>query len=126
LRDLRMGSDIDALQRTRAMLPLAAKAPVAALLGELTRYFGQRAGGRAQASPAPALACIDQAIAAMLPLPSDTSAERLAVAALVGLRRNLFADAPPALTDWPGTAHRAAPASPSSPASPASPTEAFA
>jgi len=131
LRDLRMGSDIDALQRTRAMLPLAAKAPVAALLGELTRYFGQRAGGRMQASPVPAsaLACIDQAIAAMLPLPGDTGAERLAVAALVGLRRNLFPDAPPALTDWPGAARSVAPSAvptPAIPPSPASPTEAFA
>ena len=109
LRDLRMGSDIVALQRTREMLPLAAKVPVAALLNEVARHFDRRASGRAEAGPAAALAHIDQAIAGLLPLPGDTRAERFAVAALVGLRRNLFVDAPPALAAWPGSGESAAP-----------------
>ena len=93
LRDLRMGADIDALQRVRAQLPLAS-APV--LLGGIARFFRQRGGGRMAARPAGLLSQIDAALAAVLDargaMPPDA---RSAVTALVGLRRNLFPEAPP-------------------------------
>jgi uncharacterized membrane protein YccC len=93
LRDLRMGADIDALQRVRAQLPLAS---ASALLGDIARFFRQRAGGRVAARPASLLARIDEALASMLGAASTSSADaRSAVTALVGLRRNLFPEAPP-------------------------------
>ena len=93
LRDLRMGADIDALQRVRAQLPLAS---ASALLGDIARFFRQRAGGRVAARPASLLARIDEALASMLGTAGASSADaRSAVTALVGLRRNLFPEAPP-------------------------------
>jgi len=97
LRDLRMGLDIAALQRTRHALPPTAMAPVAALIANVADYFDRRAAGRADADAAGALADLDLALAALLPLPSGSADERVAVAALVGLRRNLFAHVQPAL-----------------------------
>ena len=96
LRDLRMGADIAVLQRVRAQLPLATSA---ALLGGISRFFRQRAEGRMNPRPPGLLPQIDEALDAVLGArdTASSAASRSAVTALVGLRRNLFPDAPPAL-----------------------------
>jgi len=98
LRDLRMGADIAVLQRVRGQLPLATSA---ALLGGISRFFRQRAEGRMNPRPPGLLPQIDEALGAVLDArdtaSSSSSASRSAVTALVGLRRNLFPDAPPSL-----------------------------
>jgi len=93
LRDLRMGADIAVLQRVRAQLPLATSA---ALLGGISRFFRQRGEGRMTPRPPGLLPQIDEALTAMLAARDFRSspASRSAVTALVGLRRNLFPDAP--------------------------------
>ncbi|QNK71171.1 FUSC family protein [Variovorax sp. PAMC26660] len=96
LRDLRMGADIAVLQRVRGQLPLATSA---ALLGGISRFFRQRGEGRMNPRPADLLPQIDEALSAVLATrdASTTAPSRAAVTALVGLRRNLFPDAPPML-----------------------------
>ncbi|MDP9912197.1 putative membrane protein YccC [Variovorax boronicumulans] len=94
LRDLRMGADIAVLQRVRAQLPMATSA---ALLGGIARFFRQRGEGRMAPRPAALLPQIDEALAAVLAARDSSTASRAAVTALVGLRRNLFPDAPPSL-----------------------------
>ncbi|MDH6167654.1 putative membrane protein YccC [Variovorax boronicumulans] len=94
LRDLRMGADIAVLQRVRAQLPLATSA---ALLGGISRFFRQRGEGRMTPRPQGLLPQIDEALNAALAARDTSSASRSAVTALVGLRRNLFPDAPPTL-----------------------------
>jgi len=94
LRDLRMGADIAVLQRVRAQLPLAT---AGALLGGIARFFRQRGEGRMTPRPAALLPQIDEALTAVLAARDTSTASRAAVTALVGLRRNLFPDAPPSL-----------------------------
>ena len=98
LRDLRMGADIAVLQRVRAQLPLAHSA---ALLGGISRFFRQRGEGRMTPRPQGLLPQIDDALNAVLAARDTSSASRAAVTALVGLRRNLFPDAPPSLAAVP-------------------------
>jgi uncharacterized membrane protein YccC len=93
LRDLRMGADIAVLQRVRTQLPLATSA---ALLGGISRFFRQRGEGRM--APRPQACCRRSTRrSAVLAARDTSSASRSAVTALVGLRRNLFPDAPPTL-----------------------------
>ncbi|MES2248991.1 MAG: FUSC family protein [Pseudomonadota bacterium] len=94
LRDLRMGADIAVLQRVRAQLPMATSA---ALLGGIARFFRQRGEGRMAPRPTALLSQIDEALTAVLAARDTSTASRAAVTALVGLRRNLFPDAPPSL-----------------------------
>ncbi|SFO94920.1 Uncharacterized membrane protein YccC [Variovorax sp. OK605] len=100
LRDLRMGADIAVLQRVRAQLPMATSA---ALLGGISRFFRQRGEGRMNPRPPGLLTQIDEALGALLAErnASSSAASRAAVTALVGLRRNLFPDAPPMLASAP-------------------------
>lgn len=95
LRDLRVGTDIAALQRARGVLPAE---PLDALMRQLHRFFIDRAEGGAPGVPPAALPCLDRLLAELLrarPVPAGE--RRRALAALVGLRRNLFPDAP---ADW--------------------------
>lgn len=105
LQDLRMGADIVTLQRTRAHLPAAAAAQV---LADIAAFFRGRAGGQGEGARPPALlARIDAALSGALGAlgAPDASPEwRSAVTALVGLRRNLFPEAPAALTVSQGVA----------------------
>jgi uncharacterized membrane protein YccC len=89
LRELRMGADIASLQRHRARLP---EEPVNRLLRELALVFRAQVAG-APPRHAPLLPHIDGLLLDAL----MADAERPAVAALVGLRRNLFPAAPSAL-----------------------------
>ena len=87
LRDLRVGSDIVTLQQSRAHLPAAATTE---LLSGIAGFFGAR--GRRPDTPVPAalLPTIDSALHATLAAPRNAPEWRAAIAALVGLRRNLF------------------------------------
>jgi uncharacterized membrane protein YccC len=111
LRDLRMGADIAVLQRVRAQLPMATSA---ALLGGIASFFRQRGEGRMNPRPPGLLSQIDEALNAVLAVRDNAAsssssssssaaspASRAAVTALVGLRRNLFPDAPPVLAGAP-------------------------
>lgn len=98
LQDLRMGADIVALQRMRLDLPAAPSGAVSALLAAVAGFFRARASGAASPSPE-VLARIDTALSAALAQAAGQSLpdRRTAVAALVGLRRNLFPSAPAVL-----------------------------
>jgi uncharacterized membrane protein YccC len=108
LRDLRMGADIVVLQRVRAQLPMAT---AAALLDGIARFFRQRGEGRMNPRPPGLLPQIDEALNAVLEArgnagaasssSSASPASRAAITALVGLRRNLFPEAPPMLARAP-------------------------
>jgi len=100
--DLRLGADIVTLQRTRAHLPAAA---IAQLLADIAAFFGRRAGGQGELSRPPGLLVdIDAALAGALAAPDASHEWRSAVTALVGLRRNLFPEAPVILTVSQGVA----------------------
>lgn len=108
LRDLRIGADIVTLQRVRGALPPTA---ITSLLRGLTRLFRDRVRTPSAPNPALVLGQLDEALAATLGppntlqgAPATASAgarttvpidQRSAIAALVGLRRNLFPDASP-------------------------------
>ncbi|WP_326537805.1 FUSC family protein [Pseudorhodoferax sp.] len=99
LRDLRVGNDIVTLQQARAHLPISATAATAQLLGGIASFFGARSRGPAAPAPAALLPALDHTLQATLAAPHPASHPapewRAAVAALVGLRRNLFPRAEP-------------------------------
>ncbi|QHI98334.1 FUSC family protein [Xylophilus rhododendri] len=103
LRDLRVGDDIAQLQQLRTRLP---QAGLGGLLAGIAEVFRDRIAGRAEATSneverSPGLLReLDRMLASALqqmPRPDH----RRAVAALVGLRRNLFPEAPAALAAAP-------------------------
>lgn len=89
LRELRLGADIVALQRHRGRLP---GEPVSRLFKQLVLVFRAQVAG-APLRHASLLPHIDRLLLDAL----MADAERPAIAALVGLRRNLFPTAPLAL-----------------------------
>ena len=111
LRDLRIGADLVALQSVRGQLPVMAQRPLGPLLSALGDWLRARIDGRPgafdgldglDAPPASLLERLDAALAGLLEayagagdLPPEAHP---AAGALMGLRRNLFPDAPvPAL-----------------------------
>lgn len=108
LRDLRIGADLVALQSVRGQLPALAQRPLGPLLSALGDWLRARIDGRPgaldefDAPPASLLERLDAALAGLLEayagagdLPSEAHP---AAGALLGLRRDLFPDAPvPAL-----------------------------
>lgn len=93
MRDLRLGVDVVAMQRARGDLPPGLGAR---LMHELEHLFRERTASKASANPASLLKRIDEALQAALDVPGDASRKgRSAISALVGLRRNLYPDAPP-------------------------------
>ena len=96
LRDLRVGADIVALQRSRTEWP---DASVGRVLGGVGQFFQRRSAGRAATLSSALLADIDASLAGTLLPP--TPATRAVVSALVGLRRNLYPDAPIPLSGVP-------------------------
>ncbi|HVR50095.1 MAG TPA: FUSC family protein [Pseudorhodoferax sp.] len=95
LRDLRVGSDIVTLQQARGHLPAAA---TAALLRGIAGFFGTRSHQGAAAAPDALLPTLDGTLRATLAAPRAAPQWQAAVAALVGLRRNLFPHASPLAT----------------------------
>jgi hypothetical protein len=98
LRDLRVGVDIAMLQGARTQLPADLSSRV---LGALAVLFRGRSSGRPTTVPDGLLGDIDAALTAALTAAprasTDSAAARAAVTALVGLRRNIFPDAPATL-----------------------------
>jgi len=93
LRDLRSGLDIVALQRARPRLPSVG---IGAVMQGVARLFRLRGAGRAEVPPEALLADLDGALEGALA--GDGGDRRVAVTALVGLRRALFPAAPAALS----------------------------
>jgi uncharacterized membrane protein YccC len=112
LRDLRIGADLVALQGVRGQLPALARQPLPPLLAAIGDWLRARIDGRSgaldaldalDAPPASLLERLDGALAGLIAAyagAGDLPAEaHPAAGALMGLRRNLFPDAPaPALT----------------------------
>lgn len=98
LRDLRVGADIVALRRARAAMPIEG---LDAVLAQVGAFFGRRGAGSTAALPPTLSADIDRCLAAALASADAATAGCAGVAALVGLRRNLFPHAVPA---WQGAA----------------------
>lgn len=93
LRDLRLGSDVVSMQRVRAHLPLHLGH---GLMRDLERLFRERMVSHVVANPSSLQKRIDDALQAALCAEGRASREgRSAISALVGLRRNLYPDAPP-------------------------------
>ncbi|MDB5817858.1 MAG: putative fusaric acid resistance protein [Rhizobacter sp.] len=93
LRDLRIGVDIATMQQSLSSLPSATAASVSAILADLAVLF--RGRGRGSPQPSTGLAArLDATLASLLAQPLLVDAHRPLVAALVGLRRNLFREAP--------------------------------
>lgn len=91
LRDLRLGANIIALQQVRRQLPALG---LAGLLFQLATLFRQ-----AENEPSDRLLhTIDNALHSAMDGHTLTSQRRTAITALVGLRHNLFPDAPVTLT----------------------------
>jgi hypothetical protein len=91
LHDLRIGADIVALQRAREELPPSA---AEAVLRDVAALFHARRAAPFTARPATMLPHLDAALAGVLREGAGDAPGRRAVAALVGLRRNLCPDAP--------------------------------
>ncbi len=90
LRDLRLGTNIIALQQVRRGFPTIG---FSTLLAQLSTLFKAEENQPAEAL----LAAIDQALDDILSMPDKTTQWREAITALVGLRHNLFPDAPQTL-----------------------------
>ena len=100
LHDLRVGADILALQRARDALPAGA---ADAVLRSVAVLFRARDAQPASQQGPDLLAQVDTALGAALHACDHGDAHRRAVAALVGLRRNLCPGAPPALAAIPSS-----------------------
>ncbi|HEY0184259.1 MAG TPA: FUSC family protein [Rhodopila sp.] len=94
LSDLRIGINMADLQRDRASMPLPVRAAVDdVLLGTARQFAAQATAGRVLAPPATLLRDIDRALDAAVEVPGLRAHDLLLQ--LVGIRRGLFADAPP-------------------------------
>ncbi|WP_416761083.1 FUSC family protein [Roseateles sp. So40a] len=101
LRDLRLGADLVALQGVRARLPGEAVLPLQPLLDGMSDWLRARIAGDSNALAAPPVALLErldtalvrliEAFPASRPLPAEAHP---AAGALLGMRRNLFPDAP--------------------------------
>ncbi|MFD6318165.1 FUSC family protein [Methylorubrum populi] len=100
LAEVRIGINIVELRRDRRHLSKPAREAVETLLAALSRHFGAEA-----ATPARALLdTIDDALGAVS-LDARQASGRAALMGLVGIRRGLFADAPPYRPNLPSTTH---------------------
>lgn len=90
LGDLRIGRNIIPIRRALPHVPYEARHRLRALLGDLTAFYDRRwRKGRALPPDAALAETLDAALVALLAL-SDESHRRDALAALVGMRCNLF------------------------------------
>jgi uncharacterized membrane protein YccC len=101
LQDLRVGADIVALQRARTFFGADAGH---ALMNDLAQLFRQRTATQTVDNPPALLERIDASLTRALAAPRDISAaQRSAISALVGMRRNLFPEAAVLTTPAPVT-----------------------
>lgn len=96
LRDLRIGLNMTLLQSLRARLGRG-QAPLASLMAQLARHFA-RLPQRDGSGEAQLLAALDKALRALCAGSADAD-QRAALAALTGMRRDLFPRAPMPQTD---------------------------
>jgi uncharacterized membrane protein YccC len=94
LRDLRTGFNIIRLQEVAAGLNEHARDRVSRLLDDIAAHFRDLVRGRRPAMTPALLASIDGVIGDLLVVGSSSARHR-GLAAAVGLRRNLYPDAPP-------------------------------
>jgi uncharacterized membrane protein YccC len=87
LRDLRLGTNVIALQQARRAFPSIGFPALLAQLAALFRTAENQPAGTL-------LAAIDGALTEILRMPEKSAHWRTAITALVGLRHNLFPDAP--------------------------------
>lgn len=92
LRDLRIGMNLVAVQTARPDLSPEGKAQLDAALDGVGDHFAGMAAGKARAPGADLLARIDAALRGVSVAPAASAVQ--GVAGLVGLRRNLFPQAP--------------------------------
>lgn len=90
LRELRVSMDLSVLQDSHSQLPKPAEAAIAQLLQAVGRHYAARPSGTT-ADDRDMLDLLDHSIRLVAEHPSPSSSP--ALAALVGLRRNLFPDA---------------------------------
>jgi uncharacterized membrane protein YccC len=100
LRDLRTGVNILGLQEAAVGLSEHARARVTRLLDGIAAHFRDLARGRRQPMAPALLANVDGAIGDLLVVGSGSVRQR-GLAAVVGLRRNLYPDAPPYVGEPP-------------------------
>jgi uncharacterized membrane protein YccC len=94
LTDLRIGMNIAILQQYRATLPGGEAAPLGDLMQRVGAHFAALSAG-AEPPPASAtLPALDSCLRASVAAPVLDDQRRSGIAALVGLRRNMFPDAP--------------------------------
>ena len=105
LGELRVGLNLDGLQRARQGLAAGARGAVRTVLGGVARYYRRLAaaplppgeGGALASPPTPPASLLDELDVALAAALRSLEAEeaREGVRALVGLRRSLFPDSPP-------------------------------
>jgi len=92
LRDLRVGMNLVAVQTARPDLPPEEKAQLDAALDAVGDHFAALAAGKPRAPSQDLLARIDAALRGLSSAPAASAVQ--GVSGLVGLRRNLFPEAP--------------------------------
>jgi uncharacterized membrane protein YccC len=94
LTDLRIGMNIALIQKYRAALPTGEGAVLTDLLQRVGAHFSALyAGGEAPPVSA-TLPALDSCLRASIAIPAESEVRRSGIAALVGLRRNMFPEAP--------------------------------
>jgi uncharacterized membrane protein YccC len=94
LTDLRIGMNIALLQHYRATTAPAETARLADLLQRVGSHFSALAAGREAPSSAATLPALDSCLHLAVRAEQPDESRRSGIAALVGLRRNLFPEAP--------------------------------
>jgi len=94
LTDLRIGMNIALIQKYRAALPAGEGAVLTDLLQRVGAHFSALYAGGAAPPVSATLPALDSCLRASVVLPAESEARRSGIAALVGLRRNMFPDAP--------------------------------
>ena len=94
LTDLRIGMNIAQIQRYRAVLPAGDGASLNDLLQRVGAHFSALSAGHEAPPVSATLPALDSCLRASVVVPAQSESQRAGIAALVGLRRNLFPDAP--------------------------------
>ena len=94
LTDLRIGINIALIQQYRAALPAGEGARLTDLLQRVGAHFSALSAGRGAPPASATLPVLDSCLRASVAASAVSDTRRSGIAALVGLRRNLFPDAP--------------------------------
>jgi uncharacterized membrane protein YccC len=94
LTDLRIGMNLAQIQHYRALTNQDCANRISELLQRVGAYFASLSTGTTEAPPPATLAALDRCLTATVQHDDSSEARRAGIAALVGLRRNLFPAAP--------------------------------